>query len=747
MKRRSLLQGSAALAALWGSPLALWSAAGADLSDLSVLPPGPSPAPLALAHFASVPMAFIWRNWGLVSLERVAAVLGADPAAVAAFGRAMGLPDPPAVPRDQERRSFITVIKRNWHLLPYPQLLSLLDWTPEKLAFTLREDDFLFIKLGSLKPLCPPLAWRGPSPAETARAAEIAQLLRQDFPATPLLGREPLFQFVRDLSAPLPAAPPAVRPTPGPPRFCYSYFALYGDPLMEPDLDPYPDALLARLAASGVTGVWLQAVLSKLAPFPWDGAVSRDHATRRTNLNALVARAARHGIQIYLYLNEPRMMPLAFFAAHPELKGVTQGDHAALCTTSPEVRAWMESSIALICRETPGLGGFFTITASENPTNCWSHGLGAGCPRCGPLGPAHVIADVSGLIRRGVEAAGSSARVIAWDWAWADAWALEAIAQLPAGVALMSVSEWSAPLERGGIKSEVGEYSLSVLGPGPRARRHWAAAKKRGLQAFAKIQAANTWELSSVPYIPAVGQTFEHASRLRGEGLDGVMLGWTLGGYPSPNLQAVAAAMEGGSLRDVARHHHGEAAAAATALAWQALSAALAEFPYHIESVYNAPFQLGPANLLWAQPTGYTSTMVCFPYDDVDHWRAVYPVEIWAAQLEKVAAGFAAAVDRWRRDLPDAAAPLVREMAVAEACAIYWASAARQARFVAARRAAAPPAVLLPLLEAERAAAQRLHALQSADSRLGFEASNQYFHTPLDLVEKVINTRWVAEHL
>ena len=131
----------------------------------------------------------------------------------------------------------------------------------------------------------------------------------------------------------------------------------------------------------------------------------------------------------------------------------------------------------------------------------------------------------------------------------------------------------------------------------------------------------------------------------------------------------------------------------------------------------------------------------------MDHWRAVYPVEIWAAQLEKVAAGFAAAVDRWRRDLPDAAAPLVREMAVAEACAIYWASAARQARFVAARRAAAPPAVLLPLLEAERAAAQRLHALQSADSRLGFEASNQYFHTPLDLVEKVINTRWVAEHL
>src|SRR5208282_607865 len=50
------------------------------------------------------------------------------------------------------------------------------------------------------------------------------------------------------------------------PRYCYSYFALYGDPLLDPTLDPYPDGNLARLAASGVDGVWLQAVLTRLAP-------------------------------------------------------------------------------------------------------------------------------------------------------------------------------------------------------------------------------------------------------------------------------------------------------------------------------------------------------------------------------------------------------------------------------------------------------------------------------------------------
>ena len=33
----------------------------------------------------------------------------------------------------------------------------------------------------------------------------------------------------------------------------------------------------------------------------------------------------------------------------------------------------------------------------------------------------------------------------------------------------MSVSEWDKPIERGGIKTKVGEYSISAVGPGPRA--------------------------------------------------------------------------------------------------------------------------------------------------------------------------------------------------------------------------------------------------------------------------------------
>ena len=45
-------------------------------------------------------------------------------------------------------------------------------------------------------------------------------------------------------------------------------------------------------------------------------------------------------------------------------------------------------------------------------------------------------------------------------------------------------------------------------------------------------------------------------------------------------------------------------------------------------------------------------------------------------------------------------------------------------------------------------AARQLHRLQLRDSRLGFEASNQYYYVPMDLAEKMLNcqdllNRWL----
>src|SRR5450759_5822614 len=140
------------------------------------LPNGSAPKPVSFPHFPSRLHAFAWRNWPLVTAERMARVVGAKPADIVRTGRAMGLGDPPRITRDQQARSYITVIKRNWHLLPYDQLLDLLGWTADQLAFTLREDDFLFIKLGSLKPQCEPLRFEAPDKKTLQREREIARI-------------------------------------------------------------------------------------------------------------------------------------------------------------------------------------------------------------------------------------------------------------------------------------------------------------------------------------------------------------------------------------------------------------------------------------------------------------------------------------------------------------------------------------------------------------------------------------------
>ena len=733
-------------------------------NELATLPGNSSRSPVSLPHFPTRLHAFVWRNWQLVPAERMAATIGARAKDIGNLGRAMGLGRQPRITADQQRRSYITVIKRNWHLLPYAQLLALLGWTPEQLAFTLREDDFLFIKLGSVKPKCAPLKFSPSDEAARRREMEIASLVRENFPRGILHESEPLFQFVEDLCetpTSRSAASPAKEPTSL--RFCYSYFALYGDPLLERDADPYPEGFLARLASVGVNGVWLQAVLHKLAPCPWQPERSAKYAERLKSLRILVARARRHGIRLFLYLNEPRALPHRFFAERPELKGVTEGDFATLCTSHESVRKFLTESITAICRAVSDLGGFFTISASENLTNCWSHGAGKNCPRCGKRSPAEVIAEVNTAIHDGIRTAAGSQQLLVWDWGWSDAWAADAIARLPAGVSLMSVSEWSLPIERGGVKSTVGEYSISAVGPGPRAKRHWKLARERGLKTIAKIQAGNTWELSAVPYIPALSLVAQHAEGLRAENVDGLMLGWTLGGYPSPNIQAVGEILAGGRLVNIAERRFGEAFAPAVMEAWRACGEAFKEFPYSGNVVYSAPLQMGPSNLLWEQSTGYRAAMVGLQYDDLDSWRANYPAHVFIAQLEKVANGFAEAeknLSQVLRQPPRGVRsaqlfPVQQEGRLMRAAALHWRSVASQSRFVLARRAlggaktaedAEPHCREIErLLKAESAAALELLALQKRDSRLGFEASNHYYYVPMDLAEKMLNCRDLAE--
>ena len=357
--------------------LVLFRWAGDSSAAETVLPQGDARAAIVSRHFPDRVHEFVWRNWNAVEPAKLAKILGASVQDVTALAESMGLPPDATVPPEMRERGYITLIRRNWHLLPYEQLLELLEMTPERLAFTLHEDDFLWVKLGRLKPQCEPLRYHPPDEAARRRAAEIRRVVEEDFGEELRRPAEPRFDFVRQLCSPLPSYS---APTPGDDqprtlRLVYSYLAVYGDPLLNPNLNPYPDGLLQRLSAVGVNGVWLHVVLRDMAPggtaFPEFGA---DHERRLANLRALVERAKKYGIGVYLYMNEPRAMPAAFFKNRAELAGVRESELTALCTSHPAVRQWMGDALAHVFRQVPDLGGVYAITASENLTNCASHG-------------------------------------------------------------------------------------------------------------------------------------------------------------------------------------------------------------------------------------------------------------------------------------------------------------------------------------------------------------------------------------
>ena len=298
--------------------------AGGSNAEETVLPHGAAPPAIAIGHFPDRVHEFVWRNWNAVDASKMAKILDTSVENVETIAKSMGLPPAAAIPPEMRVRGYITLIRRNWHLLPYDQLLDLLEMTPEQLAFTLREDDFLFQKLGNLKPKCERLRYRPPDEAAERRAAEIKRVVEETFGDELRRPGEPRFEFVKSFRNPSPSfSPPKPEDARNQsPHFIYSYLALYGDSLLDRNLDSFPEGLLQQLSARGVNGVWLHVVLRDLAPggtsFPEFGA---HHEQRLANLRILVERAKKYGLGVYLYINEPPAMPAAFFRGRPEMAG------------------------------------------------------------------------------------------------------------------------------------------------------------------------------------------------------------------------------------------------------------------------------------------------------------------------------------------------------------------------------------------------------------------------------------------
>ena len=537
-------------------------------------------------------------------------------------------------------------------------------------------------------------------------------------------------------------------------RFLYSYCGLYGKTFDEPWQLSYPESMLKQYAQMGINGIWNQGILQTLVEFPFDPSVSEGWQARLENLKDLVRTAKKYGIKLYLYINEPRSMPLEFFENYPDMKGHIEGDYACICTTSEQGRKYLYDAVHELCSQVPDLGGFFIIARSESLTNCYSRAETSNitCPRCAKRVGHEVVSEVYQIITEAVQSVNPEIQVMAWPWGWmGEIYPPEAvdagIALLPKETIVLAVSENEKELNIGGVKNELHDYSMSQIGPSKSTRHIWDLAKKHGHRCFAKLQINTTWECSPCPALPVYQLIIDHINNVKKENISGLMLSWTLGGYPSANLKVASGSffrdVNGEEqanfesiLRSIYREDY-ETVKKATDLFCEGFK----EFPFNHGALYRAPHNPGPSNLLYEEPTGYIATMTCYCYDDLERWRANYPADIFQAQYGKIC-------EKWEeglaliKDLPDSEFKDCAYVGYA-----LFKSTYNQIRFTRARNECPDNAleIMMDAAAGEKELAAMVYQIMRRNPSIGYEAANHYYFNQTMLLEKIVNCDYLLE--
>lgn len=706
-------------------------------------------------HFPTVQQCFVYRNWEMIPAAKLAEVIGTTEDNINSLAYGMGLPKQEYIEPKWMTAGYITIIKANWHLINYDQLCSLLGWNRDKLAYILKEDDFLAHKLDNFKPDVPELKYR-PLTADEIHATESVKRATEKALAAFEPKTVESFDFAKMFARSLGGKASTIA---GPDRFdtriVYSYCALYGDTFIgDTQKMSFPDELLEAYRAVGVNGIWAQAVLYTLVPFKFKPELSEGWQERIDGLNDLCDRLEKYGIKLYLYINEPRSMPNEFFDEYPNIRGAERSGFTSMCTSTPEVQEYLTESAAELVRRVPKLGGFITITASENQTNCYSHFTDGNqpCPRCAKRTRAEVVAEVNSLLYKGASSVNPDFKLLAWTWSWMPDVAEDAINLMDKNVGVMAVSERLLKKTIGGVETSVDDYSISIPGPGKYAVDIWKQAKASGHPAYAKCQFNNTWECAAVPFLPVYDLIYKHMIGLTKENVDGLMLDWTLGGYPSPTFAMLKPFfIDTGhipTLDELYKSVFPDESVEVVKAACHLFSEAFEEFPFYIGVLYQAPQNLGVGNLLYTKPTGFRSTMTCFPYDCLEEWRSIFPEDVFENQMKLL-------TDKWAQGLDElkklsnklvSENPVLQEICdAAESAYCQFRAVYLQTRFIRIRDGRIDGNID-DVVDEEEEITIRCANVAAHNSCIGYESANHYYFNRVLLMEKIVCCEYVKEY-
>ena len=674
----------------------------------------------------------ILRNYGLVDNKTMASVLGTDEQTVFNEAVRLGL-EPIKYNPKWKKQGYINIIKNNWHILPYHQLMELLDMDEKTLEYNLREDDFLACKLGLFKAQADEVKYSPLTPEEIAETEKLANIIKAEYISTYI---EP-FDFYPDKALIKSDVKSANNDFD---RIVYSYSMLYGDTFMEGD-EIVPDDFLEQLQSVGVNGLWMQGVLSKLSPYPFVKGQDEGYEIRRQNLKKIIAKCKKYGIGVFLYLNEPRGLTEDQLTPETEkIKGREFSGTWSLCTETKPVQEYLYNAVKDLVEEVPELTGIITITMSENVTNCHSR-ENNNCPYCGHKKNYEVVPEVNNIIQRALTDVGVKTRLLAnlWGWTpyfkWTEEDVKKGIERMDKKIDVLSVSEMGTVIIDGKEHS-VEEYSISKVGPCEQTKKSLSLAKELGHKIMAKVQINNSWEFAVVPYIPVFDLIIQHMENLKELGVGGLMMSWTLGGYPTVSLDLVNRIFNSNFNYDEWLSDHFGENAQAVKSAVKSFSNGFRYYPHNIGTLYQSTQQVGPSNLWYKEKTDFFATMVTFPFDDYKAWCGCYSPDEFMEALNKI-------LVHWKQGLDllenvEGNFELTKLKRYAEVIYVNLRSTVVQIKYNIAREGA-DKALIIELLEEERELARKLYRLASKDACIGYEASSHYYFTQNNFLEKFVN--------
>lgn len=408
------------------------------------------------------------------------------------------------------------------------------------------------------------------------------------------------------------------------------------DELMD-DVDYYPGDYLNKLAHDGVNGLWLTIEFKDIVQTSLTPEVDPNREKRLAKLRETVAKCRRYGIEVFVFCIEPRVMdpdhPL--LVAHPEIGSKTRGTGQLFCPFSEPAQRYLYEAVNDLFTQVPDLGGLINISFGERSTTCLSGAdeeWNLTCPICAEKQPGEILHASLAAMERGMHDAAPGATFISWLYVpengtgpQRDLTPLRGIAaHTPPGVICQINFESGGVREQLGKPRHAGDYWLSYIGPSNVYLDVAAGVGESPGELGAKLQACNSFEASTIPYVPVPGNLYRKYAAMRDLGVTSVMQCWYIGSLPSVMNRAAASALpfmppgqsEADFLRDLARRDWGAQHAPDVVRAWNHFSESYSHYPLTNAFQYYGPMHDGIAWPLHLKPAHLNLSPV---------WKLEYP--------------------------------------------------------------------------------------------------------------------------